>query len=163
MDGLHVPGLSVIPTDTIVSRIASAFSEGVEDDPAGFALCWLSDDGTSSFQNDWDNQHSQRTCSVPTLRRRGKLACLGAIHGKHDANDERDSCEGPQHATPHHHSYGEYSWSFPNRSKQTRSASSKGRRRTTSSSIDPILPPVGPNPCRSWRKTEATQPGQTKG
>jgi hypothetical protein len=57
MEGIHVPGLSVIPTDMIVSRIASAFSEGVEDDPAGFALCWLSDDATSSFQVEISSQH----------------------------------------------------------------------------------------------------------
>jgi hypothetical protein len=57
MDGLHVPGLRVIPTDTIVSSIAAAFSEGVKNDPAGFALCWLSVDATSSFQVEISSQH----------------------------------------------------------------------------------------------------------
>jgi hypothetical protein len=37
-----------------------------------------------------------------TLRWIGHLAALSVIHGKHNANDERDGCARPQNTTPRH-------------------------------------------------------------
>jgi hypothetical protein len=57
MDGTGVVGLASIPTDLIVSRIASTFSEDIEEGSDSLALSWVSKDEMSSFQVETSAQH----------------------------------------------------------------------------------------------------------
>ena len=57
MEEISVSGLASIPTEPIVLRIASAFSEGIEGVSDGFGMSWVAEDDASSFQVETSAQH----------------------------------------------------------------------------------------------------------